>query len=407
MGDERADATIGERVQALRQRCGKSRAVVAGLVGRSPEWLRSVEKGRRLPPRWEMLVRLADVLGVQDLSELTGDTSIPAGIVPRGSHDVVPTLRAAIEETALQVPEQPQPDLEDLHRRVDQAWQTWHGSRAPRTAVGAVLPQIIRDGRAAARSLEGRPRRRAHAALSAAYALAEQVLAWVSDSALLWLSADRCMTAAEQADDPEALAGAAWVVGNVWRAAGREEEAARLVTDAASLLRPRLESGPATTRALWGSCQLHAAITTARLGREGDALRHLDGAERVANGLPAGHAHPWTLFGRANARVTSVSVHVDLRKSGGALEAAEQIDPESVPSIDRRARLWLETARAYHQRSDRTATVQVLRKAVDTSEEAMRCHPVSRGIAAELLTSSGGMVQSEARAVAARLGLAV
>lgn len=152
---------------------------------------------------------------------------------------------------------------------------------------------------------------------------------------------------------------------------------------------------------------MHAAITAARMGREGDALRNLDQAEDMAARLPSEYAHPWTLFGTANAAVTSVSVQVDMRKSGRAIDAAEQVDPDSVPSVDRRARLWLEMARAYHQKRDDTAALHVLQRATKVSEESMRCHPLSRGIAGELVTSGGRMVESEARGLARQLGLTV
>ncbi|MFF3568601.1 helix-turn-helix domain-containing protein [Nocardia jiangxiensis] len=66
-----AGRTIGERIQIIRTRTGKSRAVVAGLVGRSEDWLRDVEKGRlQNPPPLDMLLQLAQVLGVRDLTEI-------------------------------------------------------------------------------------------------------------------------------------------------------------------------------------------------------------------------------------------------------------------------------------------------------------------------------------------------
>lgn len=406
MTDELAGKTIGERIQIIRERRGKSRPVVAGLVGRSAEWLKAVEKGRLHTPRWEKLVELAGALGVRDVSELTG-SSTATGSIERCEHDAVPALREAIEESALTVSAESASAPAALLDRTADAWALWHSSATPRKAVGAVLPQIIRDARRAARVLDGAERREAHIALSAAYALAEQVLAWVSDSALLWLAADRCMTSAELADDPVALAGSAWVLGNVWRATGREDDAVRLVDDAAALLEPRLDAAGDSVRALWGACRLHGSITAARMGREGDALRRLDQAQAMAGRLPAGYAHPWTLFGRANSSVTSVSVQVDLHRSASAIDAAEQVDPESVPSVDRRARLWLETARAYHQRKDRAATLHVLQRAVRAGEESMRCHPVARDIAGDLVTSGGGMIRAEARHLAERLGVIV
>lgn len=404
--DELAGKPIGRRIQVIRERRGMSHPVVAGLIGRTPDWLKKIETGVRQPPRLDMLIRLAEVLGVQDITDLTGDRSeVTIGMLRRESHDAVPAIREAIEETLFAISDVPPPGVEDLSQRTAQAWTLWHTSPSPRTDVGRVLPQLIRDGRHAARILEGNDRRRAHAALSSTYALSEQVLAWVSDPALLWLSADRCMAAAEQADAPDILTGAAWVLGNVWRATGREEDALRLVIDAADLLVPHLNTGSNHIRAMWGACHLHAAITAARLGREGDALRYLDDADKMVSRLPRDYAHPWTLFGRPNTDLTGVSVHVDLHKGGTALDEASIVDPDAVPSVDRRARLWLETARAYAQKEDYTSTLHVLQRATAVSTESMRCHPLSRSLAGELITTGGRLIEREARTLATQLGV--
>ncbi|WP_280300243.1 helix-turn-helix domain-containing protein [Nocardia abscessus] len=401
--DELAGRSIGERIQIIRTRTGKSRAVVAGLVGRSEEWLRDVEKGRQGAPGLEMLLRLGQALGVRDLTEITGEHELLVGLSRRAGHPVVPAIREAIESVDLTPSPSPIAPAE-LRARVDRAWRLWHTSSTPRADAGAMLPELIRDGRRALRTLDGQERRDAAAALSGAYALSEQVLAWVADAPLLWLAADRCMAAAEIADDPVTLASASWVLGNVWRSTNREEDAYRLTQGAVALLEPRLH-GDTEAQALWGACHLHSAITAARLGWEGDALRGVDQAMGMARALPTGSSHPWTLFGVANTEVTAVSVQVDMRKSGGALEAASVIDPDGVPSVDRRARLWLELSRAYGQQKDWIGTLGALKTAASVSEESMRCHPLSRNLAAELVTHGGRIVEREARALANRLGV--
>ncbi|WP_048876399.1 helix-turn-helix domain-containing protein [Saccharomonospora saliphila] len=404
--DELAGKSVGARIQAHRERRGMSRPVLAGLVGRSADWLKKVEKGHLLPPRLSMLVRIAEALGLPGVAELVGDQSTLVDAARRvEGHDAVPAIRAAVERPLLVVETDAVPNANELRERADHAWWVWHSSASPRADVGRLLPRLIRDARHATRVLDGRERRIAYATLTAIYALVEQVIAWVSDSALLWLSADRCMAAAEQADDPDSLAAASWVVGNVWRATGREDDALRLANDAADLLAPYLETGSDDSRALFGACRLHAALTAARLGREGDALRYLDDADGIGARLPAGYAHPWTLFGRANTELTGVSVHVGLRKGGTALDKASVVDPDALPSLDRRARLWLETARAYAQRRDYTSALHVLQRATSLSGESMRCHPLSRGLAAELVTSGGRLIEREARELATRLGV--
>lgn len=401
---ELAGRPIGERLQTIRERTGKSRSVVAGQVGRSAEWLRSVEKGRQSPPKLELLLRLAQVLGVHNLAEIVGDNDLMMTTTRRATHPVVVPIREAIEGVELTALD-PAVTAAELGERVERAWRLWHSSVAPRAEAGAMLPAIIRDGRRAIRVFDGEDRRTAATALAGVYALAEQVLAWVADAPLMWTSADRCMAAAQIADRPNTLAAAAWVVGNVWRSTGREEDAWYLTQDAVRLLEPRLDDDH-TARALWGSCQLHSAITAARVGREGDALRCLDEATRMTDAMPDGYLHPWTLFARPNADLTAVSVQVDLRKSSGALEAASIVDPMSIPSKDRQARLYLETARAYGQREDWLGALNVLKTATRVSEEAMRCHPLSRSLAGELVSRGGRMIEREARALANRLGVA-
>ncbi|MBB5152502.1 hypothetical protein [Saccharopolyspora phatthalungensis] len=75
--------------------------------------------------------------------------------------------------------------------------------------------------------------------------------------------------------------------------------------------------------------------------------------------------------------------------------------------MDRRARLWLEMSRSYHQKKDSLAALQTLQRATDISEESMRCHPLSRGIAGELVARGGRLVERDARSLATRLGLIV
>jgi transcriptional regulator with XRE-family HTH domain len=405
--DELAGLTIGQRIQVIRERRGKSRAVVAGLVGRTDEWLKAVEKGRLHSPRLEMLLRLAEALELRDLSELVGDTALPIGLSSRTGHSAVPAIRAAIEETPLQVSADPPPDVDRLAQRTAEAWRTWHTSSTPRADVGAVLPSLLRDTQRAVRVLEGRPRRKAYATLSELYALAEQVLSWVADAPLVWLVADRGMHAAQQADDPLALAGAAWVMGNVWRTSGREAEALDLVDEAALLLEPRLDNGTDEDRGMWGALRLHAAITAARMDREGDALRYWDLGSGMAARMPDGYVHPWTAFGTPNAQIIAVSVHADLRQGGRAIDSAEALDPDSVPSIQRQAMLWLDMARSYQIRKDRVGALNLLTQGCEASVEVMACHPMARGLAGELVVSGGPMVERKARRLAARMGMTV
>jgi transcriptional regulator with XRE-family HTH domain len=397
------DEKIGARIKSIRERTGRTRTQVAEQVGRSADWLKAIESGKRGAPGISTIMDLANVLGVRSLSEIIGDDDLLMSMDRRSRHPVVPAIREAIEGVELAATA-PTLSPAELSARVEHAWRLWHHSPSPRADAGRMLPTIITEGHRAVRASDGLERRAAATALAGGYALSEQVLAWVADAPLLWMAADRCMAAAQMADEPVTLASAAWVLGNVWRATGREEDAYRLAQDAVQLLGARLDaSEPA--RALWGSCQLHGAITAARMGREGDALRAMDEATSMARGVDAPHL--WTLFGEANTELTAVSVQVELRRGAGAIDAAGAVDPDSIPSLDRRARLWLEMARAYALRKDWSAALGVLTRATSVSEESMRYHPLSRSLAGELVSSGGRLIERDARALASQLGVTV
>jgi transcriptional regulator with XRE-family HTH domain len=393
-----------ERLRIIRERRGLTRTVVADRIGgKTADWLKKIERGERGTPRLAVLIALAEIYGV-DVAALTGDDPVVIGSLRHGSHPVVPALREAIEEPMLAPALDPMPDVARLEADLVRAWRTWHTAAAPREATGRILPELIREARRAARLWDGANRRKAATVLVGVYALAGQVLAWVADGALLRLTADRCMAAAEAADRPEALATAAWVVGNVWRG-GRDEEALRLADEAAVLLDPLLENGTAEQRGLWGAVRLHAAVTCGRLGREGDALHRLDAAHGAAARLGAAYTHPWTLFGQVNADLTAVSVRVDLRQGATAVEQAGLIDADAVPSVDRRARLSLECARAYLGAGEHTAALHHLKRAADTSVESMQCHPLARNVAGQLAATAPRLIERDARGLAVRLGV--
>jgi transcriptional regulator with XRE-family HTH domain len=411
MLDDLAGKRTGERIQILRERKGLSRPVLAGLVGMSAGWLKGIEQGRRLPPRLPVLVKLAEALAVGDVAvlagidmDLGGATSIPVASFARIPHDAVPAIREAVRDPMLSVPGTPV-DVEDLAARTADAWRLWHTSREHRTDVGRVLPRLITDARLAARTAEGADRRSASAVLSDVYALTQHEIVWASEAELTWTVADRAMIAAQEADSPVALAGAAWTLGMVQRSAGDIDGALSLARDATELLEPLMDDGSDDVPALAGALELHAATTCARAGREGDAWRYWDRASIIARGLPDGYNHPWTMFGASNVELHAVSISADLSKSQEARSRAEQIDPEEIPSRERRGRLGVEIARSYSQRQDYPGMLHWLEFAYQTSTDSVRYSPSARQMASEAVDHGGPLIRSRARALAGSLGL--
>ncbi|MFJ2198275.1 helix-turn-helix domain-containing protein [Streptomyces violaceusniger] len=72
---------FGQRMQVLRIRRGMSRTVFAGLLGMSASWVKQIENGTLHTPALPMILRIAEVLRVRDLSELTDETTL-LGVPP-------------------------------------------------------------------------------------------------------------------------------------------------------------------------------------------------------------------------------------------------------------------------------------------------------------------------------------
>jgi transcriptional regulator with XRE-family HTH domain len=396
---------FGGRLQRLRQRAGMSRPVLAGLVGRSAEWVKAVELGRLAMPRLPMLLRLAEVLGIDDIAELTGDAAMRMDRFSRGRHPSVPAIREVVARRwSVSPPDRAPYPVAVLRDRTAAAWRAWHASTRRRDEVGAVLPALLADCQDAARCLEGAERRAVHAVLADAYHLAQHTISNAAEPELLWLVVDRAMEAAQIADTPLALAGAAWTVGMMQRVAGRADEAVALVGEAADLLEPVLADGSDEDRAMWGSLQLHAAITAGRAGRDGDAWAYWDRAERVARSLPAGYAHPWTMFGAGNVALHGISLTVDLWRSREALRRAERIDPVLIPSRERRGRLFVEVARGHHANGDRVAACRLLQRACEEGADAVAWSPAARLIVDDLQARAPAAIRAEVAALAAQVG---
>ncbi len=392
-------------VRELREGQHMSRAVLGGLCGKSQEWVKAVEVGRLQVRSLDLLIRLARALRATDLRQLVGDgITMPVGDTGRQSHPGVVPLRTAVHAPLFGLAGEAD-DVGELAGRVRQAWQVWHSARDQRTAVASVLPGLLSDAHATVRALDGPERRRAAVLLSEAYGLAQQYAAHLVEPELYWVIVDRARTAAEQADDPLALAAAAWIVGNGLRAGGHLEEALRVVGDAADTLRPQMDGGSDRLLGLFGSLCLHAAVTAAQGGQDGDAWRWHGEADRVATRLGDHYAHPWTQFGRGNVSVHAVSLGAQLRTPGVALRQLADVDPGTIPSVERRSRLFLDAAAA-HRGRDLAAALQYLRLAYDTSPEAVRYVPSGRALAADLARSATGALASTARVLATDIGVA-
>jgi transcriptional regulator with XRE-family HTH domain len=181
--------TTGERIRIKREARGMSRPVLAGLVGRSSDWLKKIENGDRQLNSLPLLIQLARTLGVDDLSELTGDDfNAPTHAWQKDVHHVVPAIRLAMQDASFGPPPSdtatPALDADNLDRQVTQLWLLWHRSPMQRSEVGVALPRLIRQAHSAIRSTEGSARRQCRSATADLYRLVQRLLAHICEPEL-------------------------------------------------------------------------------------------------------------------------------------------------------------------------------------------------------------------------------
>ena len=393
------EPSFGARLQHLRTRRGLSREVFGGLVGRSGEWVKALERGRILMPRLPMLLRIAEVLRVNDLADLTGDQQMPVESFSKGSHDRTPIVADAMLTPAPAA--DTEPDLSALAGRVDDAWRRWVTMPDQKSSVAGVLPGLLAEARTAVRALDGTDRRRAQAELARVYSLAQCFLAWQPAAELVWLAADRAMSAAQDADDPAAVAAAAWYYGEVYRSAGQAERALAVALDSAALLDP---AAGTEQRARWGLLQLAAALSQAHTGRAGDAWRHWDAASEAADALGPRYAHPWLRFGRADVDGYALRLDTRLFRPGDAIRRADRLDLSALPGPGKRAIRLLDIAEAHHQRAEPVGVVHMIGRAHRESAETVRYNLFARQALAEL-SDRRSAVRQDAQELAGQIGL--
>ncbi|MFB0627517.1 helix-turn-helix domain-containing protein [Streptomyces sp. AB3(2024)] len=395
--------TFAHRARAARDRAGLTRPVAGGLVGRSAEWVKGLETGAIGMPRLPMLIRMATIYEC-DIADLTGDERISAATYTKAAHAALPAIKRALTTYRLTPAEAEPESAEVLAARVRQAWKLWHDRGDHRSRIASLLPDLLADTQHSARALEGTDRRRVLAAQAQTYHLAQLFLAFQPAPELIMLTGDRSMTAAQDADSPRAMAGAAWYMNHVYRDANEAAEArVELAEQAAALLRQDDEE----ELARWGLLQLASALSFAKVGRAGDAWRYWDRASNAAGRLGAGYTHPWLIFGQGVVDAYALTMHNDLMQPGKALEVASALDLEAVPSATRRAYHLVEMARAHGLSDEGVASVALLQKAHRESPETVRFNMHTRMVLPELAKSGPRSVRGDAHALALELGVAV
>ncbi|MFE5325842.1 helix-turn-helix domain-containing protein [Embleya sp. NPDC056575] len=368
------ELSIGQRVKALRKERGIDRREMAAALDRSPEWMRSVEDGRRQLDRFSTILTIADLLGVS-LLDLVGAPARPAlaDEHPRGL-DAVPGLRRALLRNQLgQVTGTPRA-LADIH--MDTLTAHRYRASARFGELGLLLPGLVDDASRAARGLDGDDRRQAHELLSGALTDAAMMTKKLGHIDLATVCARQAADAAADADNPLLSLAAAWTQAEVCMSAGATTEANGIVDSALDRLDGMLGDDDMAAWSLWGTMHLVAAVGAAQWCRRRDVEAHLSEARRAA--ARTGERDDYqTAFGPANTAILAVSARLELGDGRAALDETRDVDTSRLPK-ERRARRKIDIARAHAQDADDESSMRALLEADRIAPEYVHAHPLVR-----------------------------
>ncbi|GAB3001127.1 MULTISPECIES: helix-turn-helix domain-containing protein [Amycolatopsis] len=389
---------VGERIRFYRTTARRTKAVVAGLAGITPDYLYQIERGQKVPTL-AVLAELATVLHV-DLGELLG-------VVPPPPRQHTDSAAADALYRALVSPATPVPGFrgnDEVRRAVLDAWRTWQTSPHRYTALTAQLPTLIGETEAALRGADAAGSRAAHRSAADLYCLVRTVTKRVGRGDLSLLVADRAVRAAEEADDPVRLAGVRWNLTQVLLADGQTEGAEAVAMHAVDELRPFRANGNLDALAVSGALLLIAAIAAVRNGDAWGARDRLRLASPLAE--KTGERNTcWTAFGPTNVAMYAVSIELESGEAAEGLRLAERIEPQHSPSIERRVAFLLDQAKGYQQRRDYARSLRLLETAASEAAEDMQFRPTAHKLLRTTIERGQRSVSAEASRLAGQIGL--
>jgi transcriptional regulator with XRE-family HTH domain len=388
-----SNLTVGERLELRRRRRGLSRKVVANLVGRSEEWLRLVESGRRKLDSVEALVRLVEILRIDDPSELI---DFPASRVRRST---VSDVAAALRQASLDYPviradmakKGSDSDLTDIAARIRQCRINWWRSPDRYSRMTRDLPSLLRASATAHHHLQSHESARVSVD---AYHLARELFTVCGDNTMAAIVADRAMGMSNQTGSLLDKAISASHVAETLCHLGFANECLRYSLGAINHLTHEASQtvGFAALRGAFcivaarAAAMLHDMPETARLMAAAFDLAHEIGLDSDASGV---------LFGPTEVGIATVELALCRHDPDEAIRQATCLDIPAKYVVGQIAKFHINLASAYIARADDVAATFALTKAAQACPEDIRYDGMAQRCLLYLIRRSNSLIRHE------------
>jgi transcriptional regulator with XRE-family HTH domain len=381
------EMTIGQRVAFYRRRRGLSQEVLAGLVGKTVEWLRKVENNRAELDRLSVIRNLTTVLDVP-LGDIIGEPSLFDWSEGSGQQ-TIPALRAALRDyrhlspALARIRQDEPPSLNDLERDIAEIWTSYQ--RSGYGQLARRLPVLVDECLTAERAFDGDDGRRANALTAYVHHVATLFLTKLGESDLAWIAASRGLAAANASEDHVVIGSLSRAAAHALTSNGEYRQAREVGAAAAKYLQPLLAAPTPQLLSVYGTLHLMCALSAARDDDRQTARTHLAEAGDTAKRLGSDANFIWTAFGPTNVTIHQVCVALEFGDVQRAIAIGPGLDTSRLP-IERRVRHSIEVARAYLRYNQVDEALMELLNAEQIASDQVRYHRLSRMLVREILS---------------------
>lgn len=397
--------TIGERVAWYRRRRGMSQESLAGLVGRTSDWLQKAENNRVELDRLSVIRRLADALDVP-IGDIVGEPTLLDWTADSGT-STVPALRTVLMDyrqlsplLRVSAPVAEPPALDELERELGAVFAAYQDSRFG--FVTGRAPLLLADALVAAEQYDDDQRVRAHELLALSYQVAASVLTKLGEADLAWIAAERGLASAQRTANHA-------VIGSLFRAVtfgllstAKLTPAMELTEAGAAYLLPHLTDDDPNLLSVYGTLFLAGSMAASRAEDRGATRTYLQEAATAARRLGGDANHMWTAFGPTNVGIHRMNTAMELGDVQVALDVGPGLDTSALPT-ERQVRHSLELARAFNMTNRRDEAIATVLDAEDSAPEQVRHHYLSKQLVLTWVRNAPGKPSVELGQLARRM----
>ncbi|MEU8937171.1 helix-turn-helix transcriptional regulator [Streptomyces goshikiensis] len=264
------------------------------------------------------------------------------------------------------------------------------------------LPSLITDLRQAARS-SAQPEEVSRF-LAIAYQTSASLLLKRGDPGTAWLAVGRAMAEAERFGDPLVLAASVRLQAHGLVRERHARQAVTLIQHTASQLTGSYDRRSPHHLAVLGLLLLRGVTAASRAGDRAATSEFVTEAKEVAHYVALAQPDAWANFSSINVTLHQISAAVSFGDAGTALDAARPLMRRHIPVPERRAALWIETARAYAQQDRLADGYQALRIAETCAAQDVR-RPAVRELVADMASRDRRRTLPELHHFSRRLGV--